>query len=490
MYMPIPVVDVFAGPGGLNEGFSSVSSPDGPVFKTVASVEMNAMACKTLTLRAAAREAFAVDRRLPDEYYDYTEGRISWSQLELTPSFGPRLKQAATEVHQHTLAPDTRDESDQLIAKALGEYLANDGPWVLVGGPPCQAYSLAGRSRRTHDEKFFEDHKHTLYREYLNIIRKHSPHVFVMENVKGMLSSKLDGGRVFRAIRHDLSNPGGGHRYQLRSFTVRAETDELGPADFIIRSERFGVPQARHRVILLGVRDDLGLPAHDLLHERAPVGVETVIGDLPRIRSEVSPRGQDSWGRWLQARVLGTNLAKVNVEASPSKLHRVPKSSYQPKIVGDLGAWLLDPGRQHITLHEGRRHMFTDLARYAYMAAMAEQGLTPRVNELPAELRPKHRNVGREDTPFTDRFRVQRAERPSSTIASHIAKDGHYYIHYDSSQMRSLTVREAARLQTFPDNYFFVGSRTDQYHQVGNAVPPYLAHQLGTVVAKLLGATT
>lgn len=131
--------------------------------------------------------------------------------------------------------------------------------------------------------------------------------------------------------------------------------------------------------------------------------------------------------------------------------------------------------------------MREDIKRYGYLAARASVvGRALKLAELPDELQPEHKNVGKTDTPFVDRFRVQMPDRPSTTVVSHISKDGHYYIHPDGSQMRSLTVREAARLQTFPDNYFFTGSRTQQYHQVGNAVPPLLAAQIAQKVAETL----
>ena len=153
----------------------------------------------------------------------------------------------------------------------------------------------------------------------------------------------------------------------------------------------------------------------------------------------------------------------------------------------DLGRWLRPAGMERVTLHDPRSHMPMDLVRYSYLAWMGKNGQSPTVRELPSELVPNHKNVHAKTTPFVDRFRVQQHQAPSNTIVSHISKDGHYFIHPDPLQMRSLTVREAARLQTFPDDYLFVGPRTQQYHQVGNAVPPFLALQIAKSVARLLG---
>jgi len=140
--------------------------------------------------------------------------------------------------------------------------------------------------------------------------------------------------------------------------------------------------------------------------------------------------------------------------------------------------------------HSTRGHIVPDLERYLFASAFAETtDSSPRLSDFPEALLPKHENVSRAlgYGLFSDRFRVQVARQPSTTITSHISKDGHYYIHYDPSQCRSLTVREAARLQTFPDDYFFCGPRTSQYQQVGNAVPPALARRIAGVVARLLG---
>ena len=132
--------------------------------------------------------------------------------------------------------------------------------------------------------------------------------------------------------------------------------------------------------------------------------------------------------------------------------------------------------------------MESDLQRYLWCSAYAKvKGKSPRINDFPDNLLPEHKNIikGRQIN-FPDRFKVQLADRPSKTITSHISKDGHYYIHYDPIQCRSLTVREAARIQTFPDNYFFEGNRTQQYHQIGNAVPPLLARKLAGIVFKIM----
>jgi DNA (cytosine-5)-methyltransferase 1 len=166
-------------------------------------------------------------------------------------------------------------------------------------------------------------------------------------------------------------------------------------------------------------------------------------------------------------------------------------TDYVPPGEGNpLDEWLHRDGQSVLTNHVSRTHMAGDLHRYLYCSAFAKSELkSPSLKDFPEWLLPNHKNVERARSGglFADRFRVQVADRPATTITSHIGKDGHYFIHYDPSQCRSLTVREAARIQSFPDDYHFEGPRTQQYTQVGNAVPPFLAHQIADAVWKLLG---
>jgi DNA (cytosine-5)-methyltransferase 1 len=172
---------------------------------------------------------------------------------------------------------------------------------------------------------------------------------------------------------------------------------------------------------------------------------------------------------------------------------RLPRTASTPNRLdagcpADLARWLQDPALKALPNNETRSHMAADLARYLFAAAFASAaGVSPKASQFPRRLAPKHKNW--DSGKFADRFKVQVWDQPSSTVTSHISKDGHYFIHPDPTQCRSLTVREAARLQTFPDNYLFLGNRTQQFVQVGNAVPPFLAFQIAGALWKALAAS-
>lgn len=492
-HLPIPVVDLFAGPGGLGEGFAAARQGGASAFRLALSIEKDPIAHRTLQLRSFYRQFDAP----PSDYYGRLRREIS--SEDLFNRYPIQAENAAREAANFELKPATAEKAFALIEVALA---GNPNRWVLIGGPPCQAYSLAGRSRiRGADRGAYEsDGRHFLYREYLRILRRFNPPVFVMENVKGILSSTVGDRHTFTQILKDMKATG----YRLYSFTrTDVDGDDPDPESFLIRSEDYDVPQRRHRVIILGVRRDLNRGREVLQPLLVSPTTRSAIGDLPPIRSGLS-RQDDSTSAWLKA-VRSTRLGRIDsrvadrIRAAKDRLVDLDLGGEfiaGPTATDSLSPWLrsnrqwiLDESIGGVTLHSARRHMLSDIHRYLYASAFAEaHGTSPRLRDFPFSLLPDHENTieALDTSTFSDRFRVQLADQPSTTIVSHIRKDGHYYIHYDPSQCRSLTVREAARLQTFPDNYLFEGNRTEQYQQVGNAVPPLLAHQLARVVLDIV----
>jgi DNA (cytosine-5)-methyltransferase 1 len=509
VYTEIPVIDLFAGPGGLGEGFSSMKSIDGkPVFDIKLSIEKDQFAHQTLELRAFYRQF--IYGGVPLEYYEYLRGAIT--RKELFDKFEHEASRAKKEAWMATLGEEDRS----LVKSRIEEALNGADNWVLIGGPPCQAYSLVGRSRmrNVNPWKYAKDKRHKLYKEYLQILADHQPPVFVMENVKGLLSSqrtKTKKENTFNLILADLKYPssaiyGKSSLLSYKLFSVShkspANSEDIKPENFVVRSEEYGIPQARHRIIILGIRSDIyKSPPETLRKIDKQVPIEAAIGDLPKLRSGLS-KENDSLEVWRKA-IKEIEAAKW-MKSIPSELRGAIQSalkhigvglergsSFVPFIAGptEYDYWYIDKNLGGACNHETRSHIREDLHRYFFATVFAQKyGKPPKLNDFPSELLPKHANVKKvsEDTVFNDRFRVQISGRPSTTVVSHISKDGHYYIHYDSSQCRSLTVREAARLQTFPDNYFFEGNRTQQYHQVGNAVPPLLAKQIAGIVYDIL----
>lgn len=497
----VRVIDLFAGPGGLGEGFSAFSK--GSIrFDIALSIEMEKHAHSTLTLRALYRRLAEAGALQP--YYDYVRGYETKQNFLNQSAVRPHFADAANEARQHVLSTETRGETARLIRTALGN---STDDWILIGGPPCQAYSLVGRARNTNVSDFEQDHRHFLYREYLEVLNKFSPPVFIMENVKGLLSSSVAGRSMFGAILRDLSSAGEAG-YHVQSVAVGG--NELSARDYVVRSELYGLPQARHRVILVGIRKDFQNPSIRQLEPVSAIpAVKDAIADLPKLRSRLS-RG-DSAEDWRQRfrrvrrlllrrgpahcsrndQILETveeALAALRQEGIPGTGERFTEHPLRMPD-SDLMHFLHDSELGGVLQHETRSHMAGDIERYIFASAYADvTGTSPRVHEFPRALWPKHANINRKDVPFTDRFRVQLQDFPARTVVAHISKDGHAFIHFDPAQARSLTVREAARLQTFPDNYFFEGPRTAQYVQVGNAVPPFLSIKIAERVAQLFEA--
>ncbi|WP_418319054.1 DNA cytosine methyltransferase [Piscinibacter sakaiensis] len=510
----IPVIDLFAGPGGLCEGFSSVLDSTGErAFAVKVSIEKDPVAHRTLFLRSIFRKF--PRGKAPDCYYEYVRGNLSREQFLDQPEIKDAAAQAANEAKCAELGVTPPGIVDEWIRKGL----ENQTEWVLIGGPPCQAYSLAGRSRlRSKDVKKFEsDAKHFLYTEYLRIIQNFAPTVFVMENVKGMLNSKNSGKRIFEQILADLKAPRPDLSYEVRSFVVHKADGKLDPNDYVIEADDHGIPQSRHRVILFGIRSDVAAvtpalserPESFLLRKlMKKVGVSAALAGLPPLRSRLSqetdspeawieavrasPHSLKGWRAPLRSVIEDTmekfikKAEKQDTSGAPFVETEVAPGGAMPRSLQD---WYLDPKLGGVLHHETRRHMRSDLHRYMFAACFAAtQKYAPDLRNFPPRLLPDHVNVDQETIPFKDRFRVQMGQHPSSTVVAHIKKDGHYYIHPDPGQCRSLTVREAARLQTFPDNYFFEGNRTEQYGQIGNAVPPLLAKQIAQVILDFMSS--
>lgn len=508
----IPIIDLFAGPGGLGEGFTSVVDKDNNrIFNIALSIERDEFAHKTLTLRSFLRQF--PHKKLPKEYYQFIRGEIKDIET-LYKTYPKESETAKKEAWRFELGnPNTHEELDYRIK----ESLYGEKNFILIGGPPCQAYSLVGRARRQEANGLNkEDERVYLYREYYRILAVHQPAVFIMENVKGLLSSKVENELIFTQLLEDLKNPVESYRklygkeklpssihgYKIFSLVKKPYKKELfqdgyQPKDFVIHAEEYGIPQTRHRVILLGIRNDLSVTPETLTPHGELIPVIKVLSGLPFIRSGLSKTadGKNEWKKALQEiKYLGLKK-QINsgvweeIEKTVSKLAAPRKDKGSCFIATEVDVdyarnWFLDPKMKGVCNHESRSHIKEDLYRYLFVCCFGKiNKRSPKLSEFPSALLPKHKNV--KENKFADRFRTQLFWEPAKTITSHISKDGHYFIHPDPYQCRSLTVREAARIQTFPDNYFFCGPRTQQFHQVGNAVPPLLAKQIAEVVQKV-----
>jgi DNA (cytosine-5)-methyltransferase 1 len=523
----LPVIDIFAGPGGLSEGFSRYSERDWelelspPVakreapwppavsFRVALSVEKDEFAHRTLKLRALARAM-----RSHGCWNTYLSSVAQQGGAErLLESNDAKIARLVTEAGHEAWCATLGEASVEVeLDTRIKAALRGNDRWVLIGGPPCQAYSLVGRARNKGVPGYVpeNDNRHYLYKQYLGIVARHAPPVFVMENVKGLLSSEVGGCRMFTRILEDLTAPGSAvgrkdlkHRYRIVPVVEPESPDLLSTYtsdQYVVRMEEHGIPQARHRVILLGIRDDVDAKL-TFVPRRRLVQAGDVLKGLPRLRSGISdfPDSFETWAATLrQASRLpwgrGSSKVATAVARAVDSIKR-PRAGRGGEVLLAHTApryaarWFADGLRMTLN-HLTRTHRSDDLHRYLFASCYAEtHGGSPTLRDFPKELLPNHRSASEaveNGGYFGDRFRVQLSRKPSTTVTSHISKDGHYYIHDDPGQCRSLTVREAARLQTFPDDYLFCGPRTEQYHQVGNAVPPLLAVQVARVVAGVL----
>jgi DNA (cytosine-5)-methyltransferase 1 len=402
-------IDLFAGAGGLSEGFIRSG------YKPVAYVEKDINACLTLKSRLAYH--FLKSRNEFQTYVAYLKGLITRSELyELIPD--EIINSVINETISNETLPDIFTRIDNLLDKESID--------LIIGGPPCQAYSVSGRSAR--GEKAREDDRNYLYKYYGEFLKKYKPKIFVFENVPGLYTA------------------GDGKYYNdMISFF-----DEIGyeTEDKILDASDFGVLQRRKRVIIIGWQKELNFSYPVFEKTSNDWTIANLFSDLPALKA-------------------GQSLLTA---------------SYVTEINECLLQTAIRNGLDFVTQHVTRPHNKKDLKIYKLAIKTLEQkGKCLKNDEIPENIRTQKNVVS-----FLDRFKVVRSDSVSHTMIAHIAKDGHHFIHPDINQLRSISVREAARIQSFPDDYFFEGSRTNAFTQIGNAVPLLMAQVLAKKLLDIL----
>lgn len=397
-------IDLFAGAGGLSEGFLQAG------FTPVAHVEMNEFAAKTLETRSAYYYLKETDNL--GLYKRYLLGKISRDEL---------MKQIPTSITKSIINEEMSDETLPTIFKTIDGIMKIRGISqidVIVGGPPCQAYSLVGRAQSSHMAvPMADDPRNYLYKLYARFLKRYQPRMFVFENVTGIETA--NGGITWKNLKKYLKRVG----YEIKCKEQNANT--------------FGVLQNRRRMIIVGWLKQSGLQ-----YPKFPtIKPAAIVNDL------------------------FTDLPKLHTGESSDEYANKRMSSY----VNRFGIRTKD---DVLTLHKCRPNLERDIKIYRRVVELWNDGHKRLdYNDLPDELK-THKNRHS----FTDRFKVVEGDESCChTILAHLSKDGHYFIHPDIEQNRSITVREAARIQSFPDSYYFEGPRTSQFVQIGNAVPPMMA---------------
>ena len=403
-------LDLFAGAGGLSEGFIRAG------FNPVAHIESNMAACFTLRTRAAYHWLKA--RNQEETYLDYLNRRMSRESF---------YNQVPTNIINSVIHAEI-GKNQESIFNTIDNLLQRKKVDLIIGGPPCQAYSIIGRSNAKNGMR--DDARSYLYRDYAEFLKYYKPSYFVFENVTGLLSAKN---------KHNVSYL---TKMQKLFKEYGYETEYK-----VLSAKNHGVLQNRKRIIIVGKLGNKTGFYPDLKHWKSDVEVAEVFADLPTLNAGEGDSGpcqvKQYDGRWLYD-------AKIKDDDFPVTWHQSRPNHERDLEIYKFATNLWD----------------TEKARLSY-------------NDLPSQLKTHKQTVA-----FLDRFKVVAGDLPySHTIVAHIAKDGHYYIHPDIKQNRSITPREAARLQSFPDDYFFEGtaekpSRTAAFTQIGNAVPVLMAHTL------------
>lgn len=417
MKKELTYIDLFAGAGGLSEGFLRNG------YVPIAHIEIDKDACCTLKTRLAYHYLKASNNI--GVYFDYLKGTIDREEL---------YEQIPSEIIESVLNCEITENSIHGIFQNIIRSLKKSGRNkidIIVGGPPCQAYSVLGRAavkNKTEDKKdknkIEDDSRNYLYKLYAKFLIEYRPKLFIFENVPGLYTANEGG--YYKNLKKYFKRIG-----------YKVEDKLLDAADF-------GVVQRRKRVIIIGWRKDFDFEYPDFETIENVWSVKHILDDLPSIR--------------------------------PGEMRRICKYTKGPNEY--LNRFVIRNSMDFVTQHISRLHNDEDLRIYKLAIKLWEnKGIRLRHNEVPERIRTQQ-NI----TAFLDRFKVVAKDELSHTMIAHIAKDGHHYIHPDIEQLRSISLREAARIQSFPDDFFFEGARTSIFRQIGNAVPPLMAGKIAKII--------
>ena len=413
-------IDLFAGAGGLSEGFIQAG------FKPIVHVEMNPFASQTLETRSAYHYLNKHGRS--DIYCDYLNNINPASREKMLNEIPKTVRKAVLcrTMTENNIKSIFSEIDELMLAKKI------EAVDVVIGGPPCQAYSLVGRAQSSHMETpMSEDPRNNLYKLYGRFLKKYQPKIFVFENVMGIESAK--GGKTWANIQKYFKSVG----YEIECHEQNAVN--------------FGVLQNRRRMIIVGWRKDTDFYYPNFDYKRSDSLVNDLLGDLPIL---LPGEHSNHYTRKKRKKYVIENGIRNDDDV--------------------------------LTLHISRPNKDRDIEIYKKAIKLWNDGHQRlNYNDLPEELK-THNNRHS----FVDRFKVVEGDTTAChTILAHLSKDGHYFIYPDIEQHRSITVREAARIQSFPDSYFFEGPRTAQFIQVGNAVPPLMAKGFAKSIMKMLKDT-
>jgi len=412
----LTAIDIFAGGGGLSEGFYKAG------FDIIHHIEQDSN--PTETLRTRAMFFLLKEMGLIKEYYAYLYGQRRRHDLISKFNLDNLIN---NNVIQQEITERTIDDIIQRVKLSM-KMRGIKKIDVLMGGPPCQAYSLVGRARDPYKMEY--DRRNYLYKYYVEFLKALNPEIFVFENVPGVLSA--GNGKLFDDIQRYMNDVGYDINYRI-----------LNSADFMVL-------QNRKRVILIGWKkgNNFEYPSFERMEHN--YRVKDVLDDIPDLKAG---EGKEDAQDYV--------IDDVN-----DYLRKTEIRTHSDKVIN----------------HVVRPHRKEDLEIYKYAIHKYLKDERLKYTDLPKKLQ-FHKNK----KSFLYRFKViDRNASASHTVVAHISKDGHYYIHPDINQLRSLTVREVARLQSFPDNYKFEGSRTAQFVQVGNAVPPLMAEEIALKIKEML----